>query len=289
MKYVPKEIEEEVNVTPVHPLMNFVQLLVTVALIGGAIYWSLGWAADWLALRLSPEMEMKIGQQLLPALVEEAQIAESVQDRRLQYLTELANSLRPSGKLQEIPVKIYILPHEEPNAAILPGGHMLVTEGLLDTSESENELAFVLAHELGHLEARDPLKGLGRSLVFLAASAVVGASTADVGGVPQAVPLTGNLTNLHYSRQQESAADRYALEAVMQRYQHGGNSLDFFVRSQARDWPVEVTGSEYFQTHPLTKKRIATLEALANEKGWPMEGEVTPLPQNFACPNLKPC
>ena len=289
MKYVPKEITEEVNVTPVHPLVNFVQLLVTVALIGGAIYGSLGWVADWLALRLSPEMEVKIGQQLLPTVVEATETAEATDDRRLEYLTNLTESLRPAGQLRQMPVSLYVIPHEEANAAILPGGHLLVTEGLLDSAKSENELAFVLAHELGHLEARDPLKGLGRSLVFLFAATVLGASTADIGGVPQAVPLTGNLTNLHYSRQQESVADRYALEAVIRRYQHGGHSLDFFARSQAQEWPVEVTGSEYFQTHPLTKKRIAALEALAKAEGWPMTGEATPLPQNFTCPNLGPC
>ena len=143
---------------------------------------------------------------------------------------------------------------------------------LLEEAESENEIAFVLAHDLGHHINRDPLKGLGRSLVFLTISSAlgIGAGNADI------VTLTGSLTNLHYSRQQESAADIYALRAIVNLYGHGGSSLDFFQRMQTKDPRGKL--SAYFSIHPLTQERINYLHQVATQQGWHMTGEVTNLP-----------
>jgi Zn-dependent protease with chaperone function len=69
-------------------------------------------------------------------------------------------------------ITVHVQPSTAVNAAALPGGHMLVFSGLLTEMRSENELAFVLAHELGHYAHRDHLRGLGRALVLMAASTV---------------------------------------------------------------------------------------------------------------------
>ncbi|MEO1623435.1 MAG: hypothetical protein AAFU53_20710, partial [Cyanobacteria bacterium J06632_3] len=67
MKYVPKEITQEVNTTPVHPLVNLAYLAGTVALVGVAIYFLLGIAADQIARRIGSENEEKIGAVLVQA------------------------------------------------------------------------------------------------------------------------------------------------------------------------------------------------------------------------------
>ena len=179
MVYRPKEIPEDVNVTPVHPLVNFAYLLATVIVFSVLIYLGLGVIATQLVIHISPEMEAKIGQQLLSTV---PNTSTKLDSQYQQYLESLLSSLQTSNSRNSPPLSIHIQKNKHPNAAIIPGGHIIVTTALLEEAESENELAFVLAHELGHHEARDPLKALGRSLVFLTiASALgIGSGNADV-------------------------------------------------------------------------------------------------------------
>ena len=274
MVYQPKEIPEGVNVTAVHPLVNFAYLLGTVAVVSSVIYLGLGAIATALATRISPEMEAKIGQQLRPDL---EQKASQINSQQRQYLNDLLKDLQTSDTSNYIPLTIYV--HESPisNAAIFPGGHILITTTLLTEAESENELAFVLAHELGHHVARDHLKGMGRSLVFLTVASVLGIGSGNV----NVVGITGSLTNLHYSRQQESAADVYALEAVVERYGHGDGSLDFFKRIQTEQRDSRGKVSSYFSTHPLTQNRIDRLYQIAVQNDWKMQGATTDLPDKI--------
>ncbi len=65
MVYKPQELPEDINVTPVHPLVNFAYLLGTVVVFSVVVYLILGAIATQLVTRISPEMETKIGQQLL--------------------------------------------------------------------------------------------------------------------------------------------------------------------------------------------------------------------------------
>ena len=268
MEYKPKEIPESVNVTSVHPLVNFAYLLGTVVVFSALVYLGLGAIADQLAIRISPQMEAKIGQRLLSTV---PNIATASHSQQKQYLENLVNSLSKQDSSHSTPLTIHVQKGEYPNAAIIPGGHIIVTNTLLEEAESENELAFVLAHELGHHVARDPLKGLGRSLVWVTVASALGFGN----GNTDIINLTGSLTGLHYSRQQEVAADIYALSAIVSFYGHGGASLDFFERIQGENKNHLGTLSAYFSTHPLTEERIELLHQVAKDNGWQMTGEVT--------------
>lgn len=272
MKYVPKAIEREVNVTPVHPLVNFGYLLGTVVLGLLLAYIILGFVADWLVGHISPEDEVRIGQNFFQPLSERVVERADCQ----QYLDGLLTTLHQPAEPLPVPLSLHVIQAPQPNAAILPGGRILVTTALLQAAESENELAFVLAHELGHFYARDPLRAMGRSLVWsVLLSAVVGSSQGD-----RVATTTAQLTTLTYRREQELAADRYALAALVRRYQHASHSLDFFARLQQQTDGARVLQplTEYFSTHPLPDNRIEALQQLVQERGWSLEGETTALP-----------
>ncbi|MBE9076117.1 M48 family metallopeptidase [Romeria aff. gracilis LEGE 07310] len=287
MKYVPKEIKEEVNVTAVHPLVNFGYLLGTVTLAGVILYASLGFIAARLATRIGPETEEKIGNTLIAGLISDP---ESASDDRIIYLTALAESLTPQDPSLP-PLKIHILQPEtaseddlanSENAFAIAGGHIVFTQGLLEAVESENELAFVLAHEMGHLHNRDSLKAMGRSLVFLMLVSVLGQGQS---GGARVIPATINVANLSYSRSQESAADRYAIALIVQHYDHGGGSLGFFERMQQQELDLGAlnTVTEWQSTHPLTRARISRIKQIAAAQNWKMQGELTPLPEGISC------
>lgn len=274
MVYKPKEIPEDINVTSVHPLVNFAYLLGTVVVVSTLIYFALGAIAVGLATRISPELEAKIGQHFASTIREEEK---QTNFRQQQYLENLLAKLEKETNPSYVPLTIHIQKSEVSNAAIFPGGHILITTTLLAEAESENEIAFVLAHELGHHVARDHLKGLGRSLVFLTIASVLGIGSGDL----NVVGMTGSLTNLHYSRQQESAADVYALKAIVRYYGHGEGSLDFFQRIQTKKRDNRKTIDSYFSTHPLTQSRINSLHRVAAKRGWKMQGDITNLPEKL--------
>jgi len=283
MKYVPKELQENVNVTPEHPLVNFAYLLSTVVIASLLIFMILGFIAEWLTTRMSPKLETEIGQMLI-SVVEEQEIQE---DKRIKYLEELLNSLPIAEETIRLPLTIHLIESEVVNAAIMAGGHVFINTALLETVKSENELAFVLAHELGHFQARDPLKSLGRSLVFVSIISLLNFSESNMSNL---VVLTGQLNALHYSRKQETIADFYGLARVVNRYGHGGDSLDFFKRQQEEEGKGKLVQiSESFSTHPLSGARIDELNIKVTEQGWSMQGDITPLPKWLHCRNMEEC
>jgi predicted Zn-dependent protease len=129
---------------------------------------------------------------------------------------------------------------------------------------------------------------LGRSLVLLAFNSALGLSNVRV---IQLLPIAGNLADLRHSRSQERAADRYALEVIVNHYGHGSRSLDFFEQlSQSElNWGALGSMAEWQSTHPLTPARLEQLKALAAAQNWPMEGEPTPLPARLHCADFADC
>ena len=96
-----------------------------------------------------------------------------------------------------------------PNALALPGGTIVVTDGLVKLFKSDERLlAGVIAHELGHIDRRHSMRHL---LEGSASAWMVGALMGDVSGVSSLVttaPLV--LSTLHYTRESEAEADQYA-------------------------------------------------------------------------------
>ena len=281
MKYIPKEITEEVNVSKTHPLVNITYLLITVIGVSCLAFLGLGVLANTIAEKIDLTTEEKIGKLLTEEIREENVIKD---DPRLPYVSKLAQSLYQQNNhdQEKLNLKVHILDESMMNAMVMPGGYIFVTKGLLDEVETENELSFVLAHEIAHIENGDSKKALGRSLVFLFVATIF-----NIGGNNQShsqmVWLTGNLTSLSYSRTQEERADREAMITMIEYYGHGEDSLEFFEKIHEHI-PSEISEnklSEYFSTHPLTLDRIDTLEDLAKKNNLQMTGELTPLPPEF--------
>ena len=264
MKFTPKYIDENVNVSKIHPLAELAWLVGGMLLLALVFYLVLGVTADLAVAKIPIKAEVWLGEHFVDSF--EANEDEALQ-RRLQTLLD---DLPAESPLHQYTFTVQLVKNEEVNALALPGGHIVVFSGLVEQAESENELAMVLAHELGHFAHRDHLKRLGRGLgLTVAAMLVFGEDSA----ISRLVSNLFLVTESSYSRQQEADADRFGLELLVNSYGHAGGAIDFFARvgkKAGRRAPY------WLASHPHPDARIVELQSLIGEKGYPVE-RITPL------------
>jgi Zn-dependent protease with chaperone function len=273
MQYEPRVPREGINVTPVHPLREAATLTLGIAGAMALLVAIAAFGVDLAVRAIPPDFEARRFEGLLAA-ADAAPPAPDGRDERARALLE-----RLARRWRDAPYRfrLAVVPAAEANAAALPGGHVLVTRPLLDDAVSENEIAFVLGHELGHFHGRDHLRRLGRVVVYGLAFAAVFGQSGDPGDLGA---LSAELTSRGFDREQESAADAFGLDLVAAEYGHLAGAFDFFERMQRAGKGTRLAA--YFGTHPAAGDRVAALRRLAAERSLSLTGE--PLPFVSATP-----
>lgn len=267
MKYTPRLPKHNYNVSPVSPVKELLTLLGGLLAIIVVLYILLGYGADILVSHISPETEQKLAS-MLPDRFDSTK-KRNDQEVWLQKLVERIEEKKCVDL--PYPLTVTLVDSKVVNAMALPGGHIVVFSGLLDRMQSENELTFVLGHEMGHFKNRDHLRSLGRGLVFAFISTLIGSSN---GSVSHLIGRSVQVTESGFSREQESAADAFGLRTLNCMYGHVGGSTDFFKHMPQKNDPGHI--GHYFSSHPENVKRIRSLMALSSANGY-SSGELTNL------------
>lgn len=108
----------------------------------------------------SKEKEIAIGRQIAAEVEQQSKILDD------PIVTEYVNRVGQNIALHsdvKVPVTIKVIDSDEVNAFALPGGFMFVNKGLILAADKEDELAGVMAHELGHVAARHAMENNGKS------------------------------------------------------------------------------------------------------------------------------
>jgi len=186
-------------------------------------------------------------------------------------------------------VRIYLMDRPAFNASMAPNGYMEVWSGALLRMQSEDQLTFVLGHELAHFNEDHSIQSwrnvkaranglmalqLGLAVAGAAAAANAG-TTADARSIMDAVGAASDVVYLatiaslfRYNRQQETEADRRSLELISRKgyatdpaaelwrgIQAETKASQFF-RVRNREWGL----TNVFGTHPVTAERIKAIE-----------------------------
>ena len=153
------------------------------------------------------------------------------------------------------PLEPVVVRKSEPNAFALPGGHIYVLKGLIDQARTPDELAGVIAHEIGHVAHRDGmrtvLQGAGISVLF-------GVLLGDFFGGGAVVLAAKVLLKNKYSREVEAAADSYSV-ALMRKVGGDPRALGQLLARIAGSHD----GPRILLDHPDTRDRVAAIEAVA--------------------------
>jgi predicted Zn-dependent protease len=232
-----------------------VALLILVGLLAAGYFKGLPAAARWAAFAVPPELEARMGEQILSVLD-----THYLQPSRLDPATRAGIAERfARGAARISPTVAYRLEFrtaaKDPiNAMALPGGIIILLDGLVKFADDEDGVVGVLGHELGHVAHKHSLRNILQSTgVGVVASLLWG----DFSGVAASVPVVIGI--LSYSRDAEREADEFAIEFLRAQDMSLQPLYDFF--SEIRDLEsrrgANIPG--FLSTHPSTDERLERL------------------------------
>jgi predicted Zn-dependent protease len=249
-------------------------------------------AADWQSdltrvpmrlTRISDDREVRIGNEIArryisanPALTSKEQFTE-------HYVKQIGARVAAHAKRQ-LDFQFHLVPDRDLiNAFALPGGHVFIGQGLLDRMESEDELAYVLGHEIEHIDHF-------HSVERIQIEAQLHKLNLDV--VAEITQFPISLWEAGYSKEQEFEADREGLRIAVQAGYSAQGALDLLAKLAQldrayvlhADTPTEelsqvaIDGLEgYFRTHPLPAERIQQANEVIAEDLLPVDRPLSPI------------
>jgi len=268
--YTNPVIPEGINTSKAHPVATFFKLFAAIAIILIFSAWVLGRSGDYLASLVPFSQEVAL-----------ANMYESPDgdDSDIQlYLENLSEYLSDAMALPKgMDIHIHYVNEDVENAFATVGGHIFIYRGLLSKLPNENAIAMVIAHEIAHVKHRDPIRSLGQNIAISTGFALLsGKSTVDLLG------SAGLYTQLKFSRDMESAADKEGLRALFKTYGHVNGATDLFkILAQLNDDEL-IKEPTFFVTHPLGKNRIKKIEEIAKNNDWSSDKATKALPEYFS-------
>ena len=223
--------------------------------------------ADQLAGYLPPEGEAALGEatfeQIRAALDQtglgaRVPICEGADG--LEALANLTKRMEGVAAGLETPVTVRVLDHPMVNAFALPGGNVVLFRGLIHAAEAPDEVAAVLAHEIGHVAARDPTRIALRSAGSIG---VLGLLFGDFAGGAMVLFLAERIIQADYTQEAEAAADTYGSELMLAIDASPAALATFFQRLQAEHGEApEIV--QHFLSHPTLGDRISAAQQQAD-------------------------
>lgn len=209
-------------------------------------------AADRLTPLVPDSFERRLGD------VAEAQVKVIFSDKRCDNAAgqaafeKLVGALRQSAGLDNS-VQSGVLATPIPNAFALPGGKVFLFDGLLAKAESADEVAGVLAHELGHLRHRDSMRELIHNG---GTSFLIGLLFGDITGSGALIFASRTLVTSSYSRDAETNADSFAIETMHRLGRPAKPMGELMVRVTGKEGGK---GLSIVSSHPLSEDRLARM------------------------------
>jgi predicted Zn-dependent protease len=217
---------------------------------------------------ISPQLERRIGESIVreirfrdPSYIDDPEAED--------YLKKLGTRLAQANPALHVDLDFFVLRDHTVNAFALPGGFVGVHTGLIQTADTESELASVLAHELGHVSQRHLARLLSQQqqlqvpmMVALAAAILLGRNRPDLAaGAAAAAQGAGIQSQLSYSRDFEREADRIGLQ-TLEDAGYDVRAMAVFFEKLQRSTRISDDGTlpGYLRTHPITSERIADVQ-----------------------------
>ena len=201
--------------------------------------------------RFAQESEKKLSEMILETITS---THEEIDNEKVKaILDSIKVRLCEAKKLDCDKIKIHLVRNGEINAFALPDHNMVIYTGLLDYARNAEEVAGVMAHEIGHMEKNHVMKKLvkeiGMEMLFTIAAGDAGN---DISRETAKV-----LSSTAFDRKHERETDAFAVETLANADIDPQHLSNFFFRLSRKDnIPEELA---WISTHPDTKERAADI------------------------------
>jgi predicted Zn-dependent protease len=219
---------------------------------------------------MSEEEERQVDREVAPHQF--SQDMGAIQDDGVnRYVAGLGNRMDDLTQRPSMPYSYRVLNANYINAYTFPGGSMGVTRGIVTELDSEAELAALLGHEMGHVNARHAAQRQGQAMLSQAAvvglavaASVVDSSWGGLAAIGGQVGASALLAS--YSRDNEREADALGQDYMVRAgYPAGGmTQLHGLLVREAKETPSLL--ETMFSTHPMSSERLANAQRLAETK-----------------------
>ncbi len=209
---------------------------------------------------LSTQQEIEIGRKVIASAINENEGL--YPDREVQSYIKNLGSKIASVTPRQVEYQFFLVNSSDINAFALPGGPIFITRGILLKMENESELAGVIAHELGHINARHHAKFLEKTYGMSILVSILGIALQDSkysSVILNLAQITGGLLQLKFSRDQENEADALGVRFAYDAGYDPRGILGIFekFKSLERGQPIE-----WLSTHPLPDTRIKNVQQM---------------------------
>ena len=203
---------------------------------------------------VSTQDEVRIGQEAARQFESQNRVETNSADA--QRVRRIGQRLLAAIEERGVPYSFKVVDSQTVNAVSLPGGPVYIYRGLLNlVGGDDDELAAVMAHEIGHVEGRHAAKQMSTQVQ---AQALIDLFLK--GGAQDIAGLASQLLNLRYSRDDEFDADSRALNYTYRAGFAPRGLIEFFQKLSQ----LERSGGtpEFLRTHPVTTSRIQRAEEI---------------------------
>lgn len=229
---------------------------VAAALLVAITVWGVPAIGGWVADNLPVTWEERLGSSVSSALASEEDLCTSpeLQEAVESIVARLSKQAPESPYTYRVALADGIL-----NAFALPGGYVIVFDDLLEATDSPEELAGVLAHELQHVEKRHSTRALFRD-VFM--SALLAAVSGDAQAGATLLNSAVSFGTLAHHRDDEEEADREGMRMLLAAQIDPAGMLQMFAKFAELEEGMPQAFA-YVSTHPMSEDRQAYLAELA--------------------------
>jgi len=223
----------------------------TFAALLGLFWVGIDYGSEFAAPMVPYRLQARLGDIVMKQLVPSQQLCAN--PAGLAAINGLANRLAKAADYGH-PVKVAIVRGGPVNAYTLPGGQLIIYSDLITKAKDGNEVAGVLAHEIGHAVHYHSMKGLARQYGLNQLLRLMTGGYSDLGTVGAG---GGLLIALRNGRGFEREADATGVSLLEKLGLRADGMADFFERMQRARPSDAAAVAGIWSSHPPTAERIA--------------------------------
>ena len=219
---------------------------------------------------IDADQEIEMGKSFHQELLKQYQLSRDLKD--LAWVERVGRTVAQVSDRQDYAYHFFVIEKDELNAFTLPGGNIYIYTGLLHKLKNDDQLAAVLAHEIGHCAAKHVVKKYQAAMSYDLIGNIIFSQVGSEGAGQLAQMSASSIMQLifsSYSRHDEFEADHIGIKYMIKAHYRPQGMIETFeileAESKGPDVPL------ILRSHPFIKDRIAAVKNEIVRRRWEEE------------------